>query len=269
MTTPPDKPTLREQLDAVRPDSEDLHNIDLQEAARAVEESSEWRDLLSRQQSFDRDVAAAIQDVEVPGGLQSRLLDSLAAVREGQAADVAPASSPDSASRRGIIKWVATAAGLTLAVAIGWLAFSPDGSRITLQQARNDLLEFDDDGRIDVSSLPRFDNSFSFQLPGAEWMRQTHMMADLKGIDWTGDTRHDGAVYAFHVGGRINGYLLVLPASRLVDPPAATRLSVTGAVYRPVINTAWVDETSGLAYICFVERGDLDELLRALYPHAA
>ena len=269
MTSPEHRPTLREQLDAVRPDSEDLREDDLQEAARAVEESSTWRDLLAGQQAFDRRVSSATQDVDVPEGLQSRLLASLAAAREESEVMAAPAKPDAPVRRRRLVMGAATAAGLALAVALGFLFWSPDGSQITLEYARHELLKPNDDGRIDVSGLPPFDDSFAFQLPGPEWMRQTHMTEELKGVDWTGDARHDGAVYAFHVGGRVYGYLLTLPASRLTNPPSAARLSATGAVYRPLINTAWVDQTSGLAHICFVERGDLDDLLRALYPHAA
>jgi hypothetical protein len=131
------------------------------------------------------------------------------------------------------------------------------------------LLLPNEDGRFDVSQLPAFDKSFAAELPNAEWMRRTYLVEPLKGLNWTGDARHDGAVYAFHVDGRIYGYLLVLPASRLVDPPSATRLSMSGVDYRPLINTAWVDPTSHLAYICFIERGDLEALQRALYPHSA
>ncbi|MCA9112533.1 MAG: hypothetical protein KDA52_21450, partial [Planctomycetaceae bacterium] len=78
MNNSPHNPTLREQLDAMRPDTDDLRDPDVQEAARAIVESEEWRSVFVRQQTIDRKVATAIQDVEIPDSLQARLRDALA-----------------------------------------------------------------------------------------------------------------------------------------------------------------------------------------------
>ena len=82
MDNSPHNPTLREQLDAVRPDSDDLREAEVQEAARAIVTSDEWRAVFDRQQAFDREMSNAMQDVEVPTDLQTRLHDALALNRE-------------------------------------------------------------------------------------------------------------------------------------------------------------------------------------------
>jgi hypothetical protein len=61
----------------------------------------------------------------------------------------------------------------------------------------------------------------------------------------------------------------VLPATRITESPKSTRMSATNIGYRPVLNTAWVNPTTKLAYICYVDQGDLQTLQRLLYPHAA
>jgi hypothetical protein len=95
------------------------------------------------------------------------------------------------------------------------------------------------------------------------------MLTEMKGLDWTGDGRHDGAIYEFHVDRRIHGYLLILPSTRISDPPVRTRLAAVDIDYQPAPNVAWVDPRSKLAYICYVDRGDLEMLQRVLQPHAA
>ena len=77
MNNSPHNPTLREQLDAMRPDTDDLRDPDVQEAARAIVESEEWRSVFNRQQAFDREVSNAMQDVDVPNNLQARLQNAL------------------------------------------------------------------------------------------------------------------------------------------------------------------------------------------------
>jgi hypothetical protein len=271
-----DKPTLREQLDAVRPDSDDLRDAELREAARAVEASDQWQQTLARQEAFDRQVATAMQAVDVPEGLQSRLAAALADARrqQGQESDDEapwtnqPPHSPPT-RRRTILRMGAMAAGLLLAAMTGWLLLPRDGVQLTLEETRQLIPTQADGVTIDISDLSSFDESFAFELPDPAWMRNTIMVSELKGLHWRGDDRHDGAFYEFRVGRRIHGYLLVLPATRLTDPPDSTRLSASNIGYQPVPNAAWVNSSRKLAYICYVDQGDLQTLQRLLYPHAA
>ena len=284
VTSPTPKPTLREQLDAVRPDSDDLLDVELQDAALAIEESDEWREVFERQQAFDREVAATMQGVDVPEGLKDRLLESLAAARESDvielsvekredstvsAGDHQPSTiNPQPLSRRRALRTLATAAGLLLTATLGWLIWPHGGSQITLAEARHELPTAAD-GTIDVRALPAFDEGFAVSLPNSSWLRRTVQVADIKGLDWTGDGRHDAAVYEFQAG-RVHGYLLILPSSRLVDPPKISLLSTTDVDYQPAMNTAWTDAEQGLTYICYVDAGgDLETLQRLLSPHTA
>jgi hypothetical protein len=276
VNSPTDKPTLREQLDAVRPDSDDLRDAELHEAARAVKASDLWQQTLARQEAFDRQVATAMQAVEVPDGLQARLMAALAATgpQQGEDFDVADmAERPEKppTRRQTMLQVVALAAGLMLAATTGWLLLPRDGDQLTLEQTRQ-LIPVTDNA-IDattIAKLPAFDGrSFAFELPDSAWERTSLMVSPLKGLDWTGDDRHDGAIYEFSVGRGIHGYLLVLPATRITEPPNSTRMSATNIGYRPVLNTAWVNPTTKLAYICYVDQGDLQTLQRLLYPHAA
>lgn len=276
MNSPADKPTLREQLDAVRPDSDDLRDPDLHEAARAVTASDQWQQTLARQEAFDRHVTTAMHAVEVPDGLQSRLMAALADA-ERQQRDESDGDTPypvDTSQkppprRRTILRVGALAAGLLLAVATGWLLFPREGVQLTLEEIRQKMPTLADGATIDTSKLAAFDKSFEVELPDPAWVRNTGMVSELKGLDWNGDDRHDGAIYEFRVGRRIRGYLLVLPATRITNPPDSTRMSATNIGYQPVPNTAWVNPTTKLAYICYVDQGDLQTLQRLLYPHAA
>lgn len=269
MTSPSHKPTLREQLDAVRPDSDDLRDPQLQEAARAVEESPQWQQTFERQEQFDRQVATAMQAVDVPEGLQSRLLEALAEAGQEDESRATPASEPPAPlTRRKLLRLASTVAALLLAATAGWLLVPRDGSPITLAQAREQVPTVD--GAIDLSELVDFDDrSFAVALPSPGWSNKTERVS-LKGLHWTGDARHDGALYEFTAaGGRIHGYLLVVPAARISDPPELTRMSTSGIAYEPVPNTAWIGSGGDYVYICFVDQGDLPRLQRLLYPQAA
>lgn len=270
MNSPVDKPTLREQLDAVRPDSDDLAADELQEAARAIATSDQWRQTFARQQRFDRQLAGAMQAVEVPEGLQARLMTALADARREPSEDsVLPAAEAPTTPvrRRAILRWGALAAGLLLSVAGGWLLLPQGGDTLTLEQARQALPVVE--GAIDVSALPAFDGSFDIELPDTAWERVTASIGNSKGLDLTGDGRHDAAIHEFAVGRRVHGYLLVLPANRISDPPESTRMGTSNVGYQPVPNTAWRSPRSELVYVCYVDQGDLATLQRLLYPLAA
>jgi hypothetical protein len=265
---PVDKPTLREQLDAVRPDSDDLAADDLQEASRAVATSEQWQQTLARQEAFDRQVAVAMQTLDVPVGLQQRLLETLADARRQNADDTLRTAEPPvrpAHARRSILRWGTLAAALLLAAGTGWLLLPRDVDQLTLDQARQKLPV--ENGAIDISKLPTFDGSFEFPFPDRAWERTTSV--SLKGLDWTGDDRHDAAIYEFSIGRRVHGYLLVLPADRISDPPNSTRVGTSNMGYQPVPNTAWINPRSHTVYICYVDQGDLPALQRLLYPLSA
>lgn len=101
MTT---NPTIRELIDACRPDQHDPQRpelaADLAPLARELESQLELVEAVKRSERFDRNVRSALDDVEVPAGFAERLLAKC------EAAVVTPAQEekPKKASRR---KWLA------------------------------------------------------------------------------------------------------------------------------------------------------------------
>lgn len=249
----------------VRPDSEDLEDTELREAAEAIEESERWRSLFHRQQSFDREIASAMQNVDVPDGLRARLNDALDAAAQTTSQAV-PHDRP--VSRRKLFATVGTAAGLLMAVTLAWMLVPRGGTSISLAEARRSL-PTTVDGTIVSSQLEEFDEAFGVSLPDPAWLQHTVAVADLKGIDWDRDQTDDAAVYEFRAGRVLHGYLLIVPTSRISDPPTQTQFSTSGIEYDPVTNTVWNDPRSGLTYICYVDQGDLETLRRTLYPLTA
>src|SRR5690606_7430478 len=149
-------------------------------------------------------VATAMQEVDVPEGLQSRLMAALADAgrQQGDESDVdttQPAEPPQKppTRRRMILQVAAVAASLVIAAATGCLLLPRDGIHLTLAETRQRIPTQADGTTIDIADLPAFDQSFSFELPDPAWMRNTVMVSELKGLEWTGDGRHDGAIYEF------------------------------------------------------------------------
>lgn len=93
------RPTIREQMDACRPDSDDPHlpehAADLAEFAAGLRENGEIRSQWKRSQNNDRILRGAMQDVSLPPGLEARLLAAV------QASDDAPLAGVEQAVREG------------------------------------------------------------------------------------------------------------------------------------------------------------------------
>jgi hypothetical protein len=279
MKTPLDNPTLRELLDAVRPDSSDLDEPDLRAAAEAVESSPAWESLFEQQLAFDRSVARAMTDVPVPEGLKERLLGALAAAvpaaESGTSVSTAPSvtvvpTGGGSRPHRGVTRrhWGMAAASVLALVAMVWLAWPRNRQLLSLEEIRA-AVPRPVDGRFDLAFLPGFDDNFQPGLPDRQWERV--WMSEPLGLDWTGDGRHDGALLEFrtHGGQPVHGALLVVPVAAVADPPERTFLSTAGMVYAPTENTAWISADRALVYICFVGPGQLQRLQRQLYPQSA
>ena len=72
---------LREQIDACRAGSDDLHLPELAGLATALEQDRAVAAQFDRSQQFDRQVISALHDVPVPTGLLDRLLSKTAAAQ--------------------------------------------------------------------------------------------------------------------------------------------------------------------------------------------
>ncbi len=287
------KPSLREQLDAARPGSDDLRDADLHEAAATVESSGEWQEIFDNQQQIDRLLSDAMQDVELPEGAKQRLLNALAAADEtsssvppqqpAEAERPIPAAISNPPQRITRRRWASIAAvtvGLTACIGLGFLLWSGGPGTLTLDEIRSQI-PLAADGQIDATRLSPFDDGFPLTLPSGRWERVA--FGDPVGIDWSHNGAHDAALLPFSTGGPrpLRGYLLITPAAAVTSPPDRTFLSTAGINYFPVDNTAWtgtagLSGTAGsngpaseLVYVCFVTPGKLPALQRLLYPHSA
>jgi hypothetical protein len=68
---------LIESIEACRPGSDDANFPELSGAARQIERDSQARALYERVQKWDAAVVAIMEDIDVPEGLQARILDRL------------------------------------------------------------------------------------------------------------------------------------------------------------------------------------------------
>ena len=166
------RPTIREQMDACRPDSDDLylpeHAADLAELQAGLCESAEVRTQWERSQQNGRIIRGAMQDVSLPAGLEGRLFAAVLAAQSAPLAGVEQAlreeppsknfhASPSLANRRWFMTTaVASLAGMAALVLVGIF-----GSRFYFHQ----------DEKIDKNLLT---------TRVEDWLR----VADPKGIEW-------------------------------------------------------------------------------------
>jgi hypothetical protein len=133
---------LREQIDACRAGSDDLTLPAMEDLARAAEHDHAVAAELARSQQFDRAVAGAMHDVELPTGLLDRLL--VAAQADNPADEVClplpnePASSPakrSRLSRRTLVFSGSIALAALLAMSGSWVLLRP--KRVVTQNELN------------------------------------------------------------------------------------------------------------------------------------
>ena len=132
------RPTIRQQMDACRPDSDDLHlpehAADLAELQAGLRERSEVRSQWERSQHDGRIIRGAMHDVSLPAGLEARLLAAVQAAQaqplagvkqavqvETPAGDHPVVSTPAKSNRRLFIR--VTAGLIAASVLVGVFAF--------------------------------------------------------------------------------------------------------------------------------------------------
>jgi hypothetical protein len=146
---------LRQQIDACRPGSDDLHLPELAELKAAVASSGEVAAELDRTQRFDQNVTSALYDVPVPAGLLDQLLTSAAspvalagieqAIDEGSsaapAADAPQAATSVANGTRRTWLWRAASIALTAAAVLALGVFFSQGKprEVTAQQLAADI----------------------------------------------------------------------------------------------------------------------------------
>lgn len=210
------RPTIREQIDACRPDSDDLHlpehDADRAELHGSLRESPDVRGDCERIQRNDRIIRSAMQDVSLPAGLEAKLL---AAVQAAQAVPLAgveqvvrtESTTTDNlvvqprvpASRRWFLKVAAGVATTAALVVIGFM---------TLQSFRQ-------------TEQPITTDQLASQAE--EWLRAVdpHAMRVIKPIPSTfpsdivlGTVDRVGTVSTNH--GSITAYLVKNPANGVI-----------------------------------------------------
>jgi len=271
--------TALEHLDCVRPDSDDLDLPEMADARAHLESCDACQETFAKNQSFDREVIDVMQDVDVPEGLRSSLLE--APVGEASAEAPASADKPTtevaienetaaSSRRRKLRVAVSAACALILGVGV-WLS-QPQPE----QFAEADLPEL---LPIDLSETEKFDTGFEFALP-APWTGNPRLSVgrEFRGIDLDDKPGHDAAVTIFRYSpsrnAPISGILAAIPASRVAPLPESVSFALADSQYiqidgrRPV---AAVWREGDTVYVCLVlgSAADLERIQRNLSTAAA
>lgn len=215
-----------------------------------------------QQAESDRRIREALIDIEVPDGLEERILAALDS--EAVAMTGAASSEPARSSRRS--RWAARmltgiAVCALFAAALVWWNPAPP-SAINYVAAQQMLLE---QFRSDASSwetLPEFDDNF---VPGLDRELTKLRLSAPRGLDLNGDRSHDAAVYRFSLSpsGRHQwqGVLIILPAERFEGEPesAAPRL-LSGQR-----SLEWRSVDDSVTYLCFVHAGSVERFATQLF----
>jgi len=245
------------QLEAVRPHSQDTRDAELADARNHLDSCPQCRELFHQRQRQDERIGRVMRSVPVPQGLRERLLEGLFAAEEptsdttaeaaGEFTAAHPASPEDEQHRAGPAgaapvenpavtshrhprrrwKWlralvaISTAAAAIVALLVLWPDPQPADSQLTLDDVRRNAT-------LDLPGLDPFDGSFPARKPGGPWQfgdrirLSSAAKGDLKGPDG----RHRAALYEFRVrsetGREFRGVLLVMPRRLLADPPPET-----------------------------------------------
>ncbi|MBT4865833.1 MAG: hypothetical protein HON53_12065 [Planctomycetaceae bacterium] len=247
--------TALEILEVVRPDTGDLDDPELAEAAAHIESHAECKSEFLRRQQLDREIGSAMRDIPVPHDLETRLLADLA--ERSETADVAetvaaPTAKPKAALQRR--SWmslvVGTAASLAIGV-IGWQLLSGSSTHVDAVQVATSITGRD----------PNFDGLTEYggddsELP-ADWESLPKGLA-IDGPKSYAYQQADGAklaiaMYQFRFTHRrtpVTGYLLVLPVDSVNPPPTNTALPAGAG--SGITSVSWTD--GDFVYVCVIPK---------------
>ena len=230
------RPTIREQMDACRPDSDDLflpeHAADLAELQAAQRERAEVRAQFERSQQDGRVIRGAMQDVALPAGLEARLLAAVQAAQVLPLAGVERAVREDSPSdktqavpARKSRRWftttavagLASMAALVLLVVWGIQSWTPKEQPITRDQLASQVQEWL--RNVDVSAMK----------PSKGVVLPRGVLGSVTGSSSIASSQ--GPITAYSVklrGGGSNATLLVIPTSQQYPVGALPYSTVPG-----------------------------------------
>lgn len=271
--------TALEHLDCVRPDSDDLDLPEMADARAHLESCDACQETFATNQSFDRAVIDVVQDVDVPEGLRSSLLE--ASSNEAGVESIADTAQPAAeataenqqaaSSRRHKLKIAASVAAALLLGVVTW--------QLQSQPVQFAAAELPERLPIDLSETEKFDTGFEFALP-ASWTANSRLRVgrEFRGIDLDDDPGHDAAVAIFRYSpsrnAPINGILAAIPASRVAPLPKSSSFALADSRYiqidgrRPVA-AVWRERDT--VYVCLVlgSAADLEQIQRNLSTAAA
>ncbi|MGI8982698.1 MAG: hypothetical protein ACR2FY_25980 [Pirellulaceae bacterium] len=245
------RPTLREQMDACRPDSDDLHlpehAADLAELHVGLRESAEVRGQWEKSRQDGRMIQIAMQDVSLPAGLEARLLAAM------KATDDAPQVSPAAPQRR---RFLQVAAGLVAVAASAMVAF------VTYQnwpQAPQEIAK--DQLATEIEGLVRAGNDSKMAMPTKPQALPGGVLGAVAGTSSISTSSGKMTAYSLTLrGGRGgNAILLVIPTTRIypVDALPYSKIGISGGWEVG----AW--QKGGVLYVLAVRTGGrLEDFVR-------
>ncbi|MBL8849136.1 MAG: hypothetical protein JNG89_05610 [Planctomycetaceae bacterium] len=252
----------RELLEVARSHPRDREGSDLHAAFAHLDECPACADAYDFQRSFDRRFGEVVRQVAVPSDLQSRLRESLAATATLPQPATAPAEHVRPMRRALLVS--AAAAALLIATGLTWYVGhrepAPLAAATVLDWWKSRLAE---PNGADVRSLPTVDEGFDLTAVDPRWLRLSQ--ADPRGADLDNDGRQDAAVVPI-----AGGFVVVLPANRVTDPPAARAAGNATPAYLPALHVAWTHNHS--MHLCFLpgrSPRELQQLISKVYDGAA
>ena len=235
--------SLWEQLDAIRPGSADLAAPEMASAARVLLDDESIRREFDRRRAWDARIRATADTRPVPSTARERLLDVLAA--DSPAVTAAPRLS----RRRWLAVAGATAAGLATAGFATWFG-RPTASPLSLADLRGAAADL-----LAGQSAPDFDGNFEPELPTELKTSRVRVSDRSFGLLPDEAGRFRVAALPFVAGRRgVHGLLLVSPADRITEPPAADSLfdyEYGTPADRGVETAAWTQQN--FVYVCAIQ----------------
>ncbi len=288
-----------EILEVVRPNSDDLREPELAAAAAHVGSCPRCEASFRSRQELDREIGRLMREVSVPSGLTQRLLDAVEAAdafsTESQTrrsdshgkllrpvdahktvspASPASAQLPVSVSRRRWFRVAWQSAVCLLAAVVLWqVIVRRETPTISIADLRASTSALSAISKVmsNPEQLPDFDGNFAASQPESWSVAGLSFGDGPKGFEAEGLEGRMPALFGFSLRARrsapVRGVLLVMPAKRVMNPPAETSFSMaTGSVtYVPGFATvAWTE--GELVYVCFAAPDALKTLERVLEP---
>lgn len=256
--------SILEQLDCVRPHSNDLSLPEFAEARAHLDACAACRDEFARRQRFDSAVVDVMQNVPVPTEYVASLIAKLATDARLLAPATANSETPVRSRR-----WRVVVLTACLLVVLGVVFWPSHSNELAVGEVLARLT-------INESRLERFDGSFKAPLP-FEW---SAISIDSRafGQDLDGVSGHEVVMQRFQFETRrghvVQGMLVTLPAKRVSPPPAADRFATASPRYptfegQPFAAVAW--QEGQWIYLCLIpnQPGDLELLQRSTQGTAA